>query len=110
MVRERGQGTGQEEPHRIEGYQQNSEQSNSTVWKKIKERQPVEDNFTPRDRIYRNLDKDNLSSLDLEIYNEDDPELIRIMTFIKKLRSREMKPEDLSVEDAEIVAEVLSKI
>lgn len=110
MVREGRQGTDQKEPLRIEGYQQNSEQSNSTVWKKIKERQPVEDNFTPRDRIYRNLNKDNLSSLDLEIYNEEDPELIRIMTFIKKLRSREMKPEDLSVEDAEIVAEVLSKI
>ncbi len=110
MVREGRQGTGQKEPLRIEGYQQNSEQSNSTVWKKIKERQPVEDNFTPRDRIYRNLNKDNLSSLDLEIYNEEDPELIRIMTFIKKLRSREIKPEDLSVEDAEIVAEVLSKI
>ena len=110
MVREGRQGTDQKEPLRIEGYQQNSEQSNSTVWKKIKERQPVEDNFTPRDRIYRNLNKDNLSSLDLEIYNEDDPELIRIMTFIKKLRSREMKPEDLSVEDAEVVAEVLSKI
>jgi hypothetical protein len=110
LVREGRQGTDQKEPLRIEGYQQNSEQSNSTVWKKIKERQPVEDNFTPRDRIYRNLNKDNLSSLDLEIYNEEDPELIRIMTFIKKLRSREMKPEDLSVEDAEIVAEVLSKI
>jgi len=110
LVREGRQGTGQKEPLRIEGYQQNSEQSNSTVWKKIKERQPVEDNFTPRDRIYRNLNKDNLSSLDLEIYNEEDPELIRIMTFIKKLRSREIKPEDLSVEDAEIVAEVLSKI
>jgi hypothetical protein len=110
LVREGRQGTDQKEPLRIEGYQQNSEQSNSTVWKKIKERQPVEDNFTPRDRIYRNLNKDNLSSLDLEIYNEDDPELIRIMTFIKKLRSREMKPEDLSVEDAEVVAEVLSKI
>lgn len=110
MVREGGQGTGQENSLRIEGYQQNSEQNNSTVWKKIKERQPVEDNFTPRDRIYRNLDKDNLSSLDLEIYNEDDPELIRIMTLIKKLRSREIKPDDLSIADAEIVAEVLSKI
>lgn len=32
------------------------------------------------------------------------------MTLIKKLRSREIKPDDLSIEDAEIVAEVLSKI
>lgn len=110
MVRERGEESSQEESLRIEGYQQNSEQNNSTVWKKIKERQPVEDNFTPRDRIYRNLNKDNLSSLDLEVYNEDDPELIKIMNLIKKLRSREIKPDDLSIEDAEIIAEVLSKI
>jgi hypothetical protein len=80
------------------------------VWKRIANRNPVEDNFTPRDRIYRNLNKDNLSSLDLEIYDEADPELVRIMNLINGLRTRKIRPEDLSKDDAEIIAEVLSKI
>lgn len=80
------------------------------MWKRIANRNPVEDNFTPRDRIYRNLNKDNLSSLDLEIYDEADPELVRIMNLINGLRTRKIRPEDLSKDDAEIIAEVLSKI
>ena len=80
------------------------------MWKRIANRTPIEDNFTPRDRIYRNLNKDNLSSLDLEIYNEDDPEFVRIMILINELRTRKIRPEDLSKEDAEVIAEVLSKI
>lgn len=104
-----GQPTSEEEQARV-GYKQNGEQSSATVWKRIADRQHVEDNFTPRDRIYRNLNKDNLASLDLEIYNEDDPELARIMILINDLRTRKIRPEDLSKEDAEVIAEVLSKI
>jgi hypothetical protein len=109
LVREGRPDSNKEITSRID-YQQNSEQNNSTFWKSIKERQIPEDIFTPIDRIYRNLTKDNLSALDLEIYDQDDPELIRLMGLINKLRSREIRPEDLIKSDAEIVAEILSKI
>jgi len=48
--------------------------------------------------------------LDLEVYDLDDPELIRIVKLIDKLRTKELKPEDLVKEDAEIIADILSKI
>ncbi len=64
----------------------------------------------PLDRIYRNLSKDNLGALDLEIYDQDDPELTRILELIKRLRARNLRPEELSETDAEIIAEILTKI
>lgn len=108
MVREGGVEPSEEVSPRIE-YHQNSEQDNSTIWKKIKDKKS-DDIFTPIDRIYRNLSKDNLSSLDLEIYDLDDPELVRLMKLIDKLRTKEIRPEDLIKEDAEVIAEILSKI
>jgi len=48
--------------------------------------------------------------LDLEIYDQDDPEFTRILELIKRLRDRTLRPEELSEVDAEIIAEVLTKI
>ncbi len=44
------------------------------------------------------------------MYDETDPELVRIMNLINDLRTRKIRPEDLSKADAEVIAEVLSKI
>ena len=89
-----------------EGYVQNSEQGQETIWQRIQGSRRI---FKPMDALYREYELHGFKDLDLSGHDQTDPKIKLLTSYVDKLKTNSIKLDDIPLEHREALVEFLTR-
>jgi len=90
----------------IEGYIQNSEQGEESIWQRIQRTRKI---FKPMDALYREYELTGFKDLDLSGQDQSDPEIRMLIKYVDDIKNKVIKFDDIPIEHREKLVDLLTR-
>ena len=88
-----------------DGYIQNSEQGEETIWQRIQRNRRI---FKPMDALYREYELHGFKDLDLSSHDQTDPKIQLLTSYVDKLKTKSIKLDDIPLEHRQALVDLLT--